>query len=98
MKLFNINGGQYKVVGIRDGRVMFQCVIKKDRWHQNNPSYKIRFNSERGYYVSLPTEKWGQYQAITIKDILQSWDMYQDMKQYYGIIKGKEKEDMFGGI
>lgn len=98
MKLFNINGGQYKVVGIKDGRVIFQCVLKKERYDRDNPSYKIKFNSEKGYYVSLPTVKYREHELVPIKDIFQAWRSYQDIKQYYGIVKGKEKEDIFGGI
>ncbi len=85
--MFKIHGKDHKVIGIKDGRVVFQLMEKKEYWSdRERPTFKIKFRSEHGYHVCLPNEN--NINFITVSEILKDFDLLNEIICYY-----KTKED-----
>lgn len=76
---FLINDIKHKVIGIKGNRVIFQNM--ESGYYPTNPSYQIHYKTDVGYYINVPTG-FG-YNTINLKDILKSWNLYQEMCLYY---------------
>lgn len=78
--VFMIYGTPHIVKGITNERVIFQA-LKSDSYY-NNPSYKIKFHSYKGYYITIPQEGYGGgYKDISLVDIFKSFEMYNKLKR-----------------
>lgn len=74
--IFMIYGFQHIVKGITNERVIFQS-LKKASYYEN-PSFKIKFHSNKGYYITVP-QKVG-YQDILLVDIFKNFEIYNKLK------------------
>lgn len=74
--MFEIYKEPYKVAGILKDRVIFQYVGYG--FERENPSYKIKFNSQIGYYVVLPIS-YSQSQAVPLSKILKEWTLMNEI-------------------
>lgn len=75
--IFMIYRTPHIVKGITNERIIFQA-LKSDSYY-NNPSYKIKFNSYKGYYITVP--QVDGYKDISLVDIFKSFEMYNKLKK-----------------
>ena len=81
--MVKINDKNYKVIGIKNDRVIFQLFEKKEHWYDRElPSFKINFHNE-GYYVNLPQRDYPGTRKVYMNEILEEFSILQEINDYY---------------
>lgn len=82
--MIKIKGIKHDAVGIINDRVMFRRLEKGKGWEYKNPSFKINFDPDDGYYIFIPINESGECrEKVCIKDVIKEISLFKEMYEYY---------------
>lgn len=75
-----IDDNLYKIIGIKEDRVLLQCVIVKQGYVPYNiRSLKIKFDRWNGYHIILPCK---EPKPLPMTEVFKRWALLQDILEY----------------